>query len=1000
MRGRERQRQQDSQRGRIRRMAQSREFVGYRGTGIQHKEGGSGLARRMLCREDILGRSSSKPVGEILYGRILSCSVRPMGGKLVLLDCKDKNELRDLVKLGKDWLSQWFEDVRPWTPNMIACERFVWLRCQGVPLQAWGEEFFTTLACIWGKFICLDDSTSARKRFNIGRFLISTSTMDFISKSLSIKVNGRPVNVKITEEESTNGIFRMKSDFNPCFASDFDGGDDESWSLESSKGEYMEDEQFEPMQSNEIPSSGVDKKDDEVAKADRVKDEMTVNLVPVEDIRCQDINGSLDSIKDGVDMSARNTRTQSEAWKIAKDSVVGAPNSNLICSNGEMELNNAVIVEKAREPFGEVLGLDENGLGERDMDLVGKENGLDGIDLQRPIENQLKVPSETQDVVGRNPGIEKKKRRSKLETAIPVFNASKDNRVASESVGDNGIANYNRDRMKQESNSTLEIWNFAKKIRVVAKGNEEEVVQQIERMERRDKTGKETATTKDTANGNAGDGLFGVFGFWGPENIPVYLVNVYAPFRNSQEFTGSKRQQGLIDSLSQRNGYLIWETVFDAWFESPNFKECVTEEWRAAKIHKRKGFILKEKLKKLKASLKVKSKNLVTETENKIKVAKENIEKLDLVREFRQLTESEKDQRKSSTLELWNNLKAKESIWRQKVRRQWIRDGDANTCFFHRCAKGRWRRNEINNLMVDRRQLVEVNKIKEGVATYFEKMFMEEEWVRPTLEGLRFSRLSTAQNEFLISEFEEKEVQKAIWECDGTKAPSPDGFNFNFIKSMWEVLKEDIMAFVQEFHNSGRMNRGLNSSFMVLIPKLENPQRIEEFRPISLIHSMYKIIAKLLANRLRQVMDHLIREQQMAFLSDRQLCEVVVIANEVLDEAKRKKTRSFAFKVDFEKAYDKGLEPLCNIAGSGGGGAGWRIVCIPCIWCIWLARNERIFKGSLVETNRLFELVQMRSYHWLKGKLEGSYFNYNEWSADPLLCMKSMKKKKIMMRKQ
>ncbi|GKV27067.1 hypothetical protein SLEP1_g36277 [Rubroshorea leprosula] len=75
--------------------------------------------------------------------------------------------------------------------------------------------------------------------------------------------------------------------------------------------------------------------------------------------------------------------------------------------------------------------------------------------------------------------------------------------------------------------------------------------------------------------------------------------------------------------------------------------------------------------------------------------------------------------------------------------------------------------------------------------------------------------------------------------------------------------------------------------------------------PISLIGVMYKIIAKLLANRLRKVLDKVIGEQQMAFIEGRQLVDGVVIANEVIDEAKRKKKRSFLFKVDFEKAYDK-----------------------------------------------------------------------------------------------
>ncbi|GKU94281.1 hypothetical protein SLEP1_g7800 [Rubroshorea leprosula] len=149
------------------------------------------------------------------------------------------------------------------------------------------------------------------------------------------------------------------------------------------------------------------------------------------------------------------------------------------------------------------------------------------------------------------------------------------------------------------------------------------------------------------------------------------------------------------------------------------------------------------------------------------------------------------------------------------------------------------------------------------------------------------------------------EIKEAIWDCDPSKSPGPDGFNFRFIMSMWDVIKADIVNFVREFQQHGRMVKGSNASFIVLIPKSENPQAIEEFRPISLIGVSYKIIAKLLANRLRKVLPKVIGEQQMAFIEGRHLMDGAVIANEVIDEVKRKKKKGFLFKVDFEKAYDK-----------------------------------------------------------------------------------------------
>ncbi|GKV10156.1 hypothetical protein SLEP1_g21563 [Rubroshorea leprosula] len=89
---------------------------------------------------------------------VFSCHVRAMGGKLILLDSEDKEELRDLINLGQDWLGQWFKEIREWSPSMVATKRFVWLKFQGVPLNSWNSVFFATVANLWGKFITLDEN--------------------------------------------------------------------------------------------------------------------------------------------------------------------------------------------------------------------------------------------------------------------------------------------------------------------------------------------------------------------------------------------------------------------------------------------------------------------------------------------------------------------------------------------------------------------------------------------------------------------------------------------------------------------------------------------------------------------------------------------------------------------------------------------------------------------------------------------------------------------------
>ena len=98
---------------------------------------------------------------------------------------------------------------------------------------------------------------------------------------------------------------------------------------------------------------------------------------------------------------------------------------------------------------------------------------------------------------------------------------------------------------------------------------------------------------------------------------------------------------------------------------------------------------------------------------------------------------------------------------------------------------------------------------------------------------------------------------------DRDKAPGPDGFTIAVFQDCWEVIKEDLVRVFAEFHRSGIINQSTNASFIVLLPKKSMSKKISDYRPISLITSLYKIIAKVLAERLRGVLHetiHLLKE--------------------------------------------------------------------------------------------------------------------------------------------
>lgn len=150
-----------------------------------------------------------------------------------------------------------------------------------------------------------------------------------------------------------------------------------------------------------------------------------------------------------------------------------------------------------------------------------------------------------------------------------------------------------------------------------------------------------------------------------------------------------------------------------------------------------------------------------------------------------------------------------------------------------------------------------------------------------------FKSLSDTEGAALIKPFLLDEIKAAIWDCDNYKCHGPDGINLGFYKDFWEVLKIDLLNFFGEFFCHGKLTKGLNSTFIALIPKVESPQRVADFRPIYLVSSVYKILSKVLANRLRMVVGKVVTASQSAFIKGRQILDAILIANELVDDAKK-----------------------------------------------------------------------------------------------------------------
>ncbi|GJV85190.1 RNA-directed DNA polymerase, eukaryota, partial [Tanacetum coccineum] len=307
---------------------------------------------------------------------------------------------------------------------------------------------------------------------------------------------------------------------------------------------------------------------------------------------------------------------------------------------------------------------------------------------------------------------------------------------------------------------------------------------------------------------------------------------------------------------------------FHLWFGFIGFDSFVFESWKAIQIQNQNAMLnFSKKLKILKGRIR----SWVKDEKEKAHVLKNSLKKkladIDPIVDKGEVTSDVLEVR----LDTMNSLTKKENMepieLAQKAKIKWSIEGDENSKYFH----------DI------------INKKRNNLA--IRGIIVDGEWIEDP-------------NVDLERVFSKDEIKQAVWDCGLDKSPGPDGFTFGFYRKFWSLLEDDVVDVVCFFYSNGFCLKGINSSFIALIPKSQGANLVKDFRPISLIGSIYKIIAKLLDNRLVTVLDGLVNEVQFAFIANRQILDGSFILNDLIYLCKAKKKQSLIFKVDIEKAFD------------------------------------------------------------------------------------------------
>ncbi|GJW75401.1 RNA-directed DNA polymerase, eukaryota [Tanacetum coccineum] len=256
----------------------------------------------------------------------------------------------------------------------------------------------------------------------------------------------------------------------------------------------------------------------------------------------------------------------------------------------------------------------------------------------------------------------------------------------------------------------------------------------------------------------------------------------------------------------------------------------------------------------------------------------------------------------------------------QKAKIKWAIEGDENSKYYHGVLNKKRSRLTIRGVLADGIWIEPPHLVKKEFFIHFKQRFEQPNHQDIRLEMDFVNRLSLDQKDALESEVSDDEVRNAVWDCGVDKTPGPDGFTFGFYRRYWKLIERDVIKAVKWFFLHGSIPNGGNASFITLIPKIPNASMVKDFRPISLIGSIYKIVAK-----------------------------------------KRNK-QAMVFKVDFEKAYDSVrwdfVEDILRKFGFGDK------------WCTWIRsclQSSRVMESLHISFQRvvdagLFKGIKLGSF--------------------------------------
>ncbi|XP_071719143.1 uncharacterized protein [Rutidosis leptorrhynchoides] len=222
------------------------------------------------------------------------------------------------------------------------------------------------------------------------------------------------------------------------------------------------------------------------------------------------------------------------------------------------------------------------------------------------------------------------------------------------------------------------------------------------------------------------------------------------------------------------------------------------------------------------------------------------------------------------------------TLLRQKAKVKWLAEGDRNSKLFHSIVKCRKQKHKFESICDDQGTRFYGDEVGEQFVKHFKNFLGVSNNCRPIEEfGDIFNvKLFDQEAMDMVGPITNEEIKIAMFDIDGNKSAGPDRYSAQFFKKAWSIIGHDVCLAIKEFFDTGKLLRQVNTTLIALIPKIDTPNKVSEYRPIACCNVLYKCISKILTNRLKSGLDKLVSCNQSAFLPERSIHDNILVAQE------------------------------------------------------------------------------------------------------------------------